>query len=304
MNAHEDWLREDWLLARQRGIGGSDAAAIMGLSKWKTPLDVYLDKRGEAAPFQDNESMLWGRALEPVIRQQYAERTGRAVHVPDGMLIHPKHDFILANLDGVTDDGRVLEIKTARTGQDWGEPGTDEVPQAYLLQVQHYMAVTGFVVADVAVLVGGSDFRIYEVPADTELQTLIVEQETEFWTRVLTGNPPPPVSYADAVARFRKHTPGETVTATAEVQDAIAALINAQSCIKVAKAEEEQAKAFIAAFMGPAEILVNLDGNTLATWKTAKPAKSIDAKALQEGYPDIYHLYLKPGEASRRFLVK
>src|SRR5690349_18206306 len=116
--------RTEFLEQRRLGIGGSDVAPILGLSKWASPLDIYLRKRGEQPEQDDNEAMLWGRALEPVIRQQYAERTGRIVRVPEAALVHPQLTFARANLDGVTDDGRVVEVKTARTAQDWGEPGS------------------------------------------------------------------------------------------------------------------------------------------------------------------------------------
>ncbi|MGH8029807.1 MAG: YqaJ viral recombinase family protein, partial [Arenimonas sp.] len=194
--------REEFLANRRRGIGGSDVAAILGLSPWRTALDVYHDKRGESPEQPDNEAMAWGRALEPVIRQEYANRTGRQILVPEHQVVHPEHDFMIANLDGITTDDRVFEAKTARAGTGWGEPGTDQVPQPYLLQVQHYLAVMRYDVADIAVLIGGSDFRIYEVPADPELQAMMIEAEAEFWQRVLAGNPPDPVSYADALQRY------------------------------------------------------------------------------------------------------
>jgi putative phage-type endonuclease len=213
--------RDEFLADRRSGIGGSDAAAVLGLSKWKTPFAVYQEKVGEILETTENEAMLWGKALEPVIRQQYAERTGRAVLVPDGMLTHPKHSFMLANLDGFTDDKRIVEIKTARTADEWGEPGTDEVPQAYLIQVQHYMAVTGFPVADVAVLIGGQDFRLYEVPADAELQEMMIEGEAEFWKRVVDRNPPDATSFADVVARYGRTSNGMVIEASGSIVKAV-----------------------------------------------------------------------------------
>jgi putative phage-type endonuclease len=298
MNAHEQWLQE-----RRSGIGGSDAAAILGLSKWKTPLEVYMEKRGELAPRPDNESMRWGRVLEPVIRQQYAERTGRVVRVPDYIVYHQDHSFMLANLDGVTDDRRVVEIKTARTSQGWGDPGTDEVPQEYLLQVQHYMAVTGFGVADVAVLIGGSDFRVYEVPADRELQEMLIESEAEFWHRVEQGIPPEPVSYADMQARFGRSSRGGSVEATDEVLDAVARLIAIKAQMTRLEGDEEAAKAIIMKALGECDTLTS-GGEVIATWKAAKPAQRFDTKAFQAAHHDLYQQYIKTGEASRRFLLK
>jgi putative phage-type endonuclease len=74
----DDRERDEWLEQRRHGIGGSDAAAALGLSPWKTPLSLYLEKTGDARPFRDNESMLWGRVLEPAIRAEYTRRTGIA----------------------------------------------------------------------------------------------------------------------------------------------------------------------------------------------------------------------------------
>jgi putative phage-type endonuclease len=298
MNAHEQWLQD-----RMTGIGGSDAAAVLGLSKYKTPLQVYQEKRGEIGPIPDNEPMLWGRVLEPVIRQQYAERTGRVVRLPEGIIRHPSLDFMLATVDGITDDDRLVEIKTARTAQDWGEAGTDEVPQAYLIQVQHYLTVTALPVADVAVLIGGSDFRLYHIEADRELQEMIIYGEAEFWKRVQQGEPPEPVTYADVQARFGRSSREGSVEASQAVLDAISALQR----IKVAKAEleaqEELAKGVIMKAMGENDTLTH-QGKVLATWKAQAGSKRFDSKTFQAHHPDLYSQFVAIGEPSRRFLLK
>lgn len=296
-------VNEAWLNERRTGIGGSDAAAVLGLSKWKTPLEVWQEKRGEVGPQLDNEPMLWGRALEPVIRQQYAERTGRIVRVPEQIIRHPDIEFMLANLDGFTDDRRVVEIKTARTNQDWGEPGTDEVPQAYLIQVQHYLAVTGFEVADIAVLIGGSDFRMYEVPADPELQEMIVDGEAEFWKLVRDGIPPEPVSYADVQARFGRASREGSVIATDEVLKAVDRLRLVKEQAKTLEAEEESLKATVMKALGENDTLTH-KGKPLVTWKAAKPSMRFDTTAFKEVHPDLYASFIKAGDVSRRFLIK
>lgn len=295
--------REEWLKDRMTGIGGSDAPAALGLSQWKTPYALWQEKRGEGIEIEDSESMLWGRALEPVIRQQYAERTGRTVRLPDGIIRHPQIDFMLANVDGVTDDQRVLEIKTARTSQDWGEPGTDEIPQVYLVQVQHYLAVTGFAVADVATLIGGSDFRLYEVPADAELQEMIIEGEREFWRRVQDNEPPEPVSYADVQARFGRSSTAAAVEADTDLRDYVRSLHAIKQQMAALKEHEEDFKTRIMLALGEADTLT-FSGLTLATWKAAKAAERFDSKAFRAAHPDIYQQFLKTGEVSRRFLLK
>jgi len=278
--------REQFLAERRLGIGGSDVAPILGMSKWKSALDVYLDKRGEASEQPDNESMLWGRALEPVIRQQYAERTGRVVRVPEAAVVHSMHTFARANLDGVTDDGRLVEIKTARTAQDWGDPGTDEVPDAYALQVQHYLLVTGLAVADVAVLIGGSDFRLYEVHADTELQNMLIEREAAFWDCVQRGEPPAAITFADAQCRWGRSSRGGSIEA-----DKISE--NMDAC-----------KATITRALADRGDTLMHAGAVLATWKLAKAPERFDSAGFKAMHPELFKQFTKAGEPSRRLLIK
>lgn len=293
--------REQFLANRRKGIGGSDAAAVLGLSKWKTAYDVFLDKTGQAEPTPDNDAMLWGRLLEPVIRQQYADRTGREVAMPE-MLTMADKPYIVANVDGLCSD-RVLEIKTARTSKDWGEEGTDEVPMQYFLQCQHYLMVTGKPVADVAVLIGSADFRIYTVEANEKLFGVMQTAYAEFWNNhVLTGTPPEAVSYADAVARF-KVSNGQSIEATPEIVAAIDALADASERVKEAEKLEEDLKGKIMTFMGENETLT-VDGLTRVSWKTAKAAERFDSKAFKAAHPDLAAEFTKPGAPSRRFLVK
>jgi putative phage-type endonuclease len=296
--------REDWLKARTTGIGGSDVAAILGLSKWKTPLAVYQEKRGEIEPQADNAPMRWGRYLEPVVRQAYADETGREVRVPTDMLRHPLYEHMLANLDGFTDDRRIFEAKTARSGDGWGEPGSDQIPQPYLLQVQHYMEVTGFPVADVAVLIGGSDFRLYEVPADRELQDMLIDAEGEFWQRVQRGEPPEPVTFADAVARYGKSSREGQVLAEPHVLAAVETLRAIKEQYAAIEASEETAKAIVMKALGECDTLAGPDGKTLATWRAAKPAQRFDSAAFRVAHADLYAQFVKAGEPSRRFLLK
>lgn len=296
--------RADWLAQRRTGIGGSDAAAVLGLSKWRTPLSVWLDKTGQSDGSDETPAMRWGTLLEPVIRQEYAERTGRTVTVP-GLIRHARHDHMIANVDGVSGDGRIVEIKTTRTADGWGEPGSDEVPEDYLIQVQHYMAVLALPVADIAVLVGGSDFRIYTVAADAELQDMIVSTEREFWQMVRDRVAPPAVSYADVQAMYgRSARTDSSICADAALIDVIADLRDATAARKAMEADEEALKAAVMAAMGEHDTVRDAADRVLATWKLAAAPKRLDAKALAAAHPAIHAAFLKEGEPSRRFIAK
>ena len=212
--------RAAWLKQRQLGIGGSDVAPILGLSKWRTPLDVYNDKTSDTLDDIDNTSMEWGRRLEPVIRQKYADVTGMPVVQPSAMFQSVLHPFMVANVDGIRADGALVEIKTARSGTDWGDEGTDQIPEYYFTQVQHYMAVLGADRCDVAVLIGGSDFRIYTVERDEEIIDMLIEEERKFWDLVVNRTPPAPRTAEEVAATFSSSQKEER-EATADVADAL-----------------------------------------------------------------------------------
>lgn len=294
---------EQWLNERRKGIGGSDCAAICGVSPYRTPLQVWHDKRGEEERKPDTDAMLWGRLLEAPVRQRYADVTGRNVRIPETILHNETRSYMLANIDGFTDDKRGVEIKTTASAKDWGEPGTDEIPLPYIFQVQHYMVVTGLEVFDVPVLIGGRDFRIYEVPADKELQAMIVEREAEFWRMVQEAIPPDPINYDDVVRRYRQSQP-KSLMAPLEIEGQVCRLKSLREQIKELEAFEQEAKTAILSVMGEHDTLVAPDGSVLCTWKSGKPAKRLDIATLQREQPEVYQQYLKPGEATRRFLVK
>ena len=111
--SHEEWLR--W---RKKGIGGSDVSAILGINKWTSAIELWLDKTNQKNdPVEVNEAMQWGTILEPIIRDHFSAVTGKAVMEVKAMLQHPEHPFMLADVDGVTTDDNgnpaILEIKTA-----------------------------------------------------------------------------------------------------------------------------------------------------------------------------------------------
>ena len=221
-----------WLEERRRVIGGSDVAAIMGMNPWKTAYRVYQEKRKEVEDWQGNQATDWGKRMEPALRQWYSDVTGRPVRLPDKIIVSGKYPFMGASLDGYTDDGRIVEIKTARSGKDWGEPGTNQIPDYYAVQVHHYMTITGFQVADIPVSIAGSSPSLYIVEADKEISEMIIEACAKFWERVQSGNPPDPVTYADAVARFGKIKSDGSIIATTELIEAIAGLKQIRAQIK------------------------------------------------------------------------
>ncbi|OQA54721.1 MAG: YqaJ-like viral recombinase domain protein [Candidatus Omnitrophica bacterium ADurb.Bin277] len=295
----------EWLEERRKGIGASDIAAIMGISPWKTPFQVYQEKRREVKDWEGSDATNWGKRMEPTIRQWYSDETGRAVRLPEKILVHPNYNFMFASLDGFTDDGRVVEIKTARSSKGWGEVGSNQIPDYYMVQVQHQMAVTGFKVADVPVSIGGSLPVLYVVPEDKELQEMIIESASEFWQRVLDGNPPPPVTYSDAVQRFGKSKASGSIIASEDVVSLVATLRTTREEIKSLEAKEEEIKGKLIIVMGDkGDEIIDFSGSPLVTYRLGKGRDSFDMKNFRKENADLYKKYVKEGEATRRFLVK
>jgi len=266
--------RAAWLEARRKGIGGSDAAVACGLSPYKTQYQLYLEKRGEAPDDEPEnpERLEWGVRLEDAIAEAYAQRTGRRVHRVNRILRSAEHPFMLANLDRrIVGERRGLECKNvdalAFKFGEWGE-GIDEIPSTYHLQIEHYLAVTGYETFDLAALIGGNTLRIYTIPRDEELIATLVDLEAAFWRCVELGVAPDVASVADARARFPKSV-ATAIEATPEILEDLDRLVVLSQNTKTAEGELDATKGRICAYMGECEELT-FDGKRLATWKTSE----------------------------------
>lgn len=189
-----DMSRDEWRAARRIGIGGSDVASIMGLNPYRSPMAVYLDKIGEVIqPDLTSEAVYWGNTLEDVVARHYADANGVKVQRNNHILMREDMPFMIANIDREVispTEGRFgFEAKTtdARNSRQWDD---DMVPIPYVLQVQHYMAVTQFPFFDVGCLIGGNHFVQRRINYDTELVESMIERERDFWRMVETKTPP------------------------------------------------------------------------------------------------------------------
>jgi len=293
-----------WLAQRREGIGSSDAAAVLGISPWRSEFELYLDKLGELPPQPDSPALYWGRRLEPLVLAVYAEVRGVAVVRPPALrsLAHP---CMQLNADALAVDQRLVEAKCARTGEGWGEPHTDEIPPFYLAQCQHGMAVTGLPVADVPVLIGGNDFRIYTVRADPAIQEVLIEQELAFWQHVQRREPPPIERLPDVKLRFGRHSAKGAVPADASMIDAIAFLRTGALVMAEQEAALDEKRAAVMAFLGErGDTLVDAAGKPMATWKLPAAPNRFDTELFAAEHPELYQRYLRKGTASRRLLIK
>lgn len=185
--------REEWLAERRTGVGASDIAAILGLSPWKTALHVYAEKLQLCPDQPMTEEMEAGLILEDAIATLYERRTGIKVEKPPQNIRHPDLPFLIANLDRrQISTWKPVELKNTWSADGWGDPGTDEIPAHYLVQVQHQIFVSETEEADVAALFGGNRLGVYTVHRHDALIEKLIVRAREFWQMVEAKTPPEP----------------------------------------------------------------------------------------------------------------
>jgi len=186
--------KQEWLRERKNYLGGTDLAAICGLSPYRTALDVYLNKTSDDITEETSPAMRWGNLLEDAVAKAYSEDTGYTIAIEPNTIYHPEHKFLGANIDRWVDDKKyVLECKTAgfTRGKEWGDLGTDQIPESYLVQVAYYAAICDVPKVDIAVLIGGQDFRIYTYTRNKPLEDKIMKIGINFWHNHIEKRIPP-----------------------------------------------------------------------------------------------------------------
>ncbi len=294
---------------RKKGIGGSDAAAILGLSRYKSSLQVYLEKIGELEPQEDNDRMYWGRKLEDIVADEYKERTKHVVLRSDPIW-NLEHEWFRCNPDRLIHGGErglgVLECKTASeyVKSEWD----DRVPEEYLIQLMHNIGVCDATWGALAVLIGGNDYRIFEFERDEELIGMIFEREKDFWfNHVLERIPPNPTGASlDVLARMYPKDNGQLVIIDNGIGTDIVNWVIARDRIKELEAQKDEMTARIQGIMGEAQkgIYRNDEGAIfVVSWSHVNGRTSFDTKAFETDHPELYQKYCRQGNGYRRFAI-
>lgn len=290
------WTEEQKATHRS-GIGGSDIAAVMGISPWKTPYAVWLEKMGLGDGVVESPAMEWGTRLESNILDKFGKQHPKyEVIAPRETVRHPEHDFVLASVDGLLrKDGAdigVLEIKTASaySKDAWGEENTADIPEYYTMQVNWYMGIYSLPLAIVAVLIGGSDYREYVIHFDAELFERQLAAGRAFWENHVLAQVAPPVSAGDGEA-LRQHHPEATAPPISSIPE-IDALAERMEELKAQaaeiKAEDKLCRARIMEFLGEHEGVAGSWGSISwkkqrgkIAWKQAATEAGVTAAAAE-----------------------
>lgn len=305
--------RADWLEVRRTGIGGSDAAAAVGLNPYKSQLELWLEKTGRDAelskpdPNDTTEPIYWGTLLEPIVAAAYTQQTGNRVRKVNAVLRHPSIPFMLANLDrevvGVP-DVHILECKTA--GEFGSRHWKDSVPEYVQCQVQHQLAVTGKQAADVAVLLCGQALEVHRIERDDALIARLILLETEFWRHVETDTPPPGDGSESADRALRCLYPKDSggtldFSDDRQLSATFADLVAVREQIEALEAAAAKLKQTIQYAMGDASRALFDTGEV--TFKRSKDGTTTDLDRLLADHPELAQQYAIPKVGSRRFLL-
>ena len=251
-----DMSREEWLKARRRGIGGSDASAILGLNPWQSAYTTWLSKLGRLPDKEDTEATRQGRDLEDYVSRRFMEQTGKKVQRCNYTIRNNDYPWALANIDRrVIGENAGLECKTTST-LDLKQFRDVEFPEKYYVQCVHYLAVTGAERWYLAVLVFGKEFHVYTLERNEAEIEALMNAEAEFWKKVTT-NQRPELDGSDATLEALKgQYPGSDANARVDLTGCAAELAVLEACqkqIQALEAKEKAAKARIMDFMGKAE---------------------------------------------------
>lgn len=284
---------DEWRSERHKGVGGSDVAAIMGLSKYRSPFQVYAEKvDGVSDDISDKPSVYWGNVLEPVVADEYAKRhPDTEVIEPDFMLRSIERPWAQASLDRIVVDPElgvgVLEIKTAgfMRSHDW----EDEVPVYYQTQVAHYLSVTGWGFADVAVLIGGQDYREFRIVRDQEDIDTVNSAVDDFWHDNVEAHIPPSLEGIDSGAVFslHSHSDGDIIESDS-VPSALNRYLLAKARRDAADADVKKWSVKVRELIGDHQGIRCPSGTM--TWRRTEVNK-LDTKALAKDRPDIVDEY-------------
>lgn len=297
-------LTKEQLTERVGYLGGSDAAAVLGLSRWGTPLSVWAEKTGQIVP-EDISGELRikiGHKLEATVSELFTEETGKKLHRVTETLFHPKYKFLGANIDRrVVGEDAIFEAKTASAWKSREWEG-EEIPREYIIQAMHYLAVTGAARAYVAVLIGGNqDFKWKVIERDENALAELVSKEVAFWEGFVVPRIMPSVTSQDKdtlLDLFPEASEGKEIELDASAAAICEVLEGMNTDKKALENQIEKQRNDLRKMLKDAE--VGKCGPWVIKWGNT-PGR-FQSKELKAEMPEIYEKF-KGKETTRKLLI-
>ena len=293
--------KDDWLIQRKKGIGGSDAASIFELSLYKSLVNLYVDKTSDEIYEEDEIRLKIGNEFKNFIAKEFSRITGKRVRNINGILRNDNYPFAIANIDkGVVGEKAFLECKVNNfySKKDWKK----EPPLHYQIQCHHYMAVTGATHCYIAAIIGFDDIVIHKIERDEEIISSLMKQEEGFWNEYVLGNKTPAPDGSEKYSKYLKSKYKETKDESLilfMMEDKLSRYDEVAGLIKELETEKKAIEQYIQNEMKEYEIA--FVGDRKITWKS-QCRNSLDTKRLKEKHPEIAEQYMKT-TTSRVFKV-
>ena len=306
--SHDEWLKQ-----REKGIGSSEVATILGLNPWDTPYMLWRRKKGLDAPKPQNFAMKAGHYLEDAVSRFYSDESGREIikrSAGDWLIVDKDAPYLRVSPDRLfwvdatarknEDNKGILECKTTQMSVD-----ADNLPLHWFAQLQYQLGVAGYREGALAWLTMGREFGHKDIIFDEQFYTYLTEQITEYWERYIVGTEEPPAyNVDDVVVKYARHTDGKFIKANADVVAAAVRLKEVKQQIAELTRQKESAEATIKMAIGDAEGVTDDSGKVLATWKAGKDKATFDSKRFAIEHPEEYADYVVTKAGSRTFLLK
>jgi putative phage-type endonuclease len=297
--------KKQWLESRQKGIGGSDVAALLGLNPWRTALDVYyskvlkLSQKDVEEDQATNERCKRGSIAEQNIIDNYIADCHCDVITDIDTFVHPEYPFLLGNVDAMrADDNVVIECKTVGGYPDQWQ---GEIPLYYKTQCAHYAMLTNAKRVDLAAMFDRWTFRIFVYERDAEFEAKILQACVDFWQNYVLKKIPPPMMSAND-SQYIPIEKDSVIKANDTIISNVIQIKALQEQQKALNDHIEQIKVNVMNYMQSHEILTDVEGNTLVTWKNTTQNR-LDSKKIKEVNPELYQQYSKKS-SFRTFKLK
>ena len=303
--------RQEWLKARQAGIGSSEVATILGVNPYETPYQLWRRKKGLDAPKEENFFMKAGHYLEEAVAKFYADETGVEIikrSAEDFLIVNDSRDYLrvspdrtfwLPNMPHSNDNKGIVECKTTQMSID-----EDSIPQHWFCQLQYQLGTAEMYQGALAWLTQGREFGYKNYDLDRDFYGFMLEECDKFYIDYIIGKAEPPsISEEDVMLRSPRSAAGKSVEATEEFSDLVVKLFEAKDAESKASELVDKLTEKIKLFMGDAESLT-YRGITLATWKSGKDSSKFDATKYAADHPELVKSYMKTAPGQRRFLLK
>lgn len=297
--------REEWLRQRRRGIGGSDAAAILGLHPFSSPVEVWAEKTGRTREQPENEAMWLGRAMEEHVAQRFAQESGVKIARRNAILQHPNYPWMLANIDRrIVGERAGLEVKTT---SPWNKTRFDrgDIPAHYYIQCMHYLAVTGWDYWMLAVYVFGRGLNVFRVDRDADEIDSLIASERRFWEQNVLVDVLPDFDGSKTAQQVLNETYPQAVKDCVMIvgaEDDCEAYLKLDEQIKALEKQRDAHKQRLMSLVGNAQVGECIDYTV--KWSNVAGKAAFDARRLQKDLPEIYQQYTKVGAPTRRFSIK